>query len=266
MQASPTVGPDGTVYIASFSQYLYALNGTSGQQVWALALGATVVSAATLGPHGVLFLNAGPTWAVNMSTGVTLWTSNDPNIKWWMHGTPSCSPCSPGSLLYTAADVWLYALSVDTGAVVWQTKTSSASASSVAVDEVGSVYQSCGTFDTYNLFALDGATGVILWRYAMSKTASSPVLGGLGNSLVFLGDDQGNTVRGVGAATGALQWAFNVGNRVTCTPALGPTGLLYIGDWAGVFWALDAATGQPVWNWTTPAGSGVFRWVEPFIS
>jgi outer membrane protein assembly factor BamB len=200
---------------ASFSaQYLYALNGTSGQQVWALSLGATVVSAATLGPHGVLFLNAGPTWAVNMSTGVALWTSNDPNIKWWII-TPSCSPCSPGSLLYTAADVWLYALSVDTGAVVWQTKASSASASSVAVDEVGSVYQSCGTFDAAGGGFRHWGFAVGLQRREPSNVHTRPgphrlaVHWGLGWSV--LGHGRRHWTAGVELDYACRQWRLSVG-------------------------------------------------------
>jgi polyvinyl alcohol dehydrogenase (cytochrome) len=50
----------------------------------------------------------------------------------------------------------------------------------------------------------------------------------------------------------AQAWFFNTGDVVTATPAV-VDGTLYVGDWAGTFYAVDADTGDEIWSYeTTP--------------
>lgn len=43
------------------------------------------------------------------------------------------------------------------------------------------------------------------------------------------------------------RWFFNTGDVVTATPAV-VDGTVYVGDWAGTFYAIDQATGEEIWT------------------
>lgn len=52
-------------------------------------------------------------------------------------------------------------------------------------------------------------------------------------------------------ATLQSKWTFATGGEISTTPAIATVGgrhLLFIGSWSGVFYALDAVTGQQVWT------------------
>lgn len=49
------------------------------------------------------------------------------------------------------------------------------------------------------------------------------------------------------------KWTFQTGGEISGTPAIATVGgkhILYIGSWSGVFYALDAVTGQQLWTFT----------------
>jgi polyvinyl alcohol dehydrogenase (cytochrome) len=53
------------------------------------------------------------------------------------------------------------------------------------------------------------------------------------------------------------QWFFNTGDVVTATPAV-VDGTLYVGDWAGTFYALDQETGEERWTYATEPHETVY--------
>jgi polyvinyl alcohol dehydrogenase (cytochrome) len=53
------------------------------------------------------------------------------------------------------------------------------------------------------------------------------------------------------------QWFFNTGDVVTATPAV-VDGRIYVGDWAGTFYAIDQETGDAVWTYETEVHETVY--------
>jgi outer membrane protein assembly factor BamB len=57
----------------------------------------------------------------------------------------------------------------------------------------------------------------------------------------------------------AKKWAFNTGAAVSASPAVGTVGgvsTVYVGSWNGIFFALNAVTGQKIWSFTVDMVGG----------
>jgi outer membrane protein assembly factor BamB len=193
-----------------------------------------------------------------------------PKIKWKFKtgGAVRSSPAVAGGVAYFGSnDGYLYAVSVETGALKWRFKTGSRVASSPAV-QAGAVL-----FESYdgNLYALDAVSGAVRWKF---KTAgerrfaadgihgaapsgetmpdpfdfylSSPAVSG---GKVYFGSGDGH-VYALDAASGALAWSFATGDVVHASPAVAG-GVVFVGSWDSYFYALDAATGALKWRFKT---------------
>ena len=53
------------------------------------------------------------------------------------------------------------------------------------------------------------------------------------------------------------KWFFNTADVVTATPAV-VDGVLYVGDWSGTFYALDAASGTKIWTFKADGARHVY--------
>ncbi|MFX8907025.1 PQQ-binding-like beta-propeller repeat protein, partial [Acinetobacter baumannii] len=56
--SSPGIGPDGTIYIGSFTKNLYAINPTDGSQKWAFQTGGYLQSSPAIGADGVIYISS----------------------------------------------------------------------------------------------------------------------------------------------------------------------------------------------------------------
>jgi len=54
--AAPAVAADGTVYVACFNGYLYALRGLNGNLLWSYNAGTALQGAPAIGPDGTVYL------------------------------------------------------------------------------------------------------------------------------------------------------------------------------------------------------------------
>jgi hypothetical protein len=55
--SSPLVGPDGTIYVASWDRYVYAID-PNGVQKWAFETGNGVFSSPAMGPDGAIYIGS----------------------------------------------------------------------------------------------------------------------------------------------------------------------------------------------------------------
>ena len=53
------------------------------------------------------------------------------------------------------------------------------------------------------------------------------------------------------------RWFFNTADVVTATPAV-VDGVVYVGDWSGTFYAIDAVAGTTIWTFKAPAAKHVY--------
>ena len=59
MDSSPAIGPDGTVYVGSWDNKLYAINGKSGVKLWEFKTGGRVYSSPAIGSDGTVYVGSG---------------------------------------------------------------------------------------------------------------------------------------------------------------------------------------------------------------
>ena len=73
--SSPAIGSDGTVYVGSYDNKLYAINGKSGVKVWEFETGCDVHSSPAIGSDGTVYVGSYDTklYAIIGKSGVKLW-------------------------------------------------------------------------------------------------------------------------------------------------------------------------------------------------
>jgi outer membrane protein assembly factor BamB len=107
--------------------------------------------------------------------------------------------------------------------------------------------------DDGRVYALNGATGAILWATTVHTAGadSTPVLGADG--CLYVG--AGHSVVALDAATGAQKWRFETAGDVESAPTLAPDGTLYFGADDAKVYALDSSNGTLKWYFAFPDGS-----------
>jgi outer membrane protein assembly factor BamB len=154
---------------------------------------------------------------------------------WWtmFHHDLGHSGYSTSTAPTTNQTLWTY----DTGAFL----TCSSPAVAGGIVFIGSEYPG------FSIYALEAATGVLIWNYTTSGAVdSSPAVA---NGVVFIGS-MDNNVYALNATTGALVWKYTTGDEVESSPAVA-NGVVYIGSDDDNVYALNATTGALVWNYTT---------------
>ena len=73
--SSPAIGSDGTFFVWSLDNMLYALNDKTGQKLWEFQTGDWVSSSPAIGTDGTVYVGSGDNklYALNGKTGVKLW-------------------------------------------------------------------------------------------------------------------------------------------------------------------------------------------------
>ena len=78
MLSSPAIGSDGTVYVGSVDNKLYAINGKSGVKLWEFRPGGNMLSSPAIGSDGTVYVGSenGKVHALNGKTGTKIWEFN----------------------------------------------------------------------------------------------------------------------------------------------------------------------------------------------
>ena len=58
MNSSPAIGTDGTVYVGSYDNKLYALSGKTGDKLWEFETGNLVKSSPAIGSDGTVYVGS----------------------------------------------------------------------------------------------------------------------------------------------------------------------------------------------------------------
>jgi outer membrane protein assembly factor BamB len=169
--SSPSIGPDGTIYVpSSVSQKLYAIDET-GSIKWSFPLGGPTYCSPAIGPDGTIYIggDAGALYAV------------DPRgHKKWMFptGLMESSPAvaSNGTIYAASLTGWLYAIDPN-GVQKWRFGGTGFS-SSPAIASDGRIY--IGDYAISTMFVLSQAGATIQTLYAPNNF-SSPAIGADGN-------------------------------------------------------------------------------------
>lgn len=194
--------------------------------------------------NGTLFAVATlRSYALDAITGTKLWGKE---------GLGYVHPESPAvgyGMVYDGSQSGLYAVNAQTGRVIWTFPMGGGAASSPTVSN-GVVYVGSGGYDG-TLYALDARNGTRLWTYPALVDGSPAVFHGV----VYVGAY--DNVYALDANSGAVLWTFPVVGLVASSPAIAD-GVVYVGTGGppSVLYALDAATGSPLWSRSTSTGTG----------
>ncbi len=251
---SPAVGPDGTVYVGSNDNSLYAFD-TGGNLKWSHAAGGAFdTSSAAIAPDGTIYAgNAdGNVYAFNPD-GTLKWTYAvpAPSVASGLNNGLSSSPALAldGTLYLHDNDALVYALNPD-GSLKWTAPVSGVSYAAPTVAPDGTLY--IGT-DGGLLVALN-PDGTPKWTFSTpvegEQIFTAAAIDASGN--LYFGTLSGNFYS-VDPA-GGLRWSYAVGNGVTSAPALA-NGAVYFGGYDGNLYALSAASGALLWRY--PLGTQV---------
>jgi outer membrane protein assembly factor BamB len=238
----PAVGADGTIYVGSNDHHLYAINSSSGSQIWAAATGFFVKGGAAIGSYGMLYFGSSDNnvYAVN-STGTQLWnfTTGGP-----VRSSPAIGP--NGRLFVGSDDTYLYALSNATGIPVWSFNTGGVIYASPAIGANGFVY--VGSVDGC-VYAVRSSVGSQSWKFTTNGNIfASPSIGSDGT--VYVGSYD-NNLYALNGTTGTPIWNFTTGNNIHATAAIGADGTIYVGSFDARVYAINGSTGALRWTFQT---------------
>ena len=277
---SAALGDDGTVFVGSYDGYIYALAPSTGAQVWNWtgAAGIPVLSTPAVGlladgvPGLAVYVAAatGSLTALDAAAGQVLWSTAA-----WTPGGPvqygvQSSPTLSDDASRIFVGTWegdLVCFTADTGTIVWRfnataalglplapaiiaTPTLSARGVGPALVYSGLTFADVPSSSAYGtLFALDAATGGLVWSTAVNCDIVTPVVG-VTNVLyigVFFGDGIGaGGVAAYSGTDGTLLWKKPLGEQVYASPAMGADGTLYLGGTNGAFYALALPSPGPL--------------------
>ena len=203
--SSPTV-VDGTVYIGSGDQQVYALDAATGARRWSFATG-DVVHASPAVVDGVVYIGSFDRnlYALDAATGRERWryTTGNDTVIYNQVGLPSSPAVANGTVFVGGRDGRFHAVDARSGTVRWTIDNKGGwTIASPAVKD-GIVY--FPTSDGRRLKAVDAATGAV--RFDLENRAisfSSPALAG---GMVYYGSSDG-FLNAVSTADGTLKARF----------------------------------------------------------
>lgn len=238
VESPPTIGPDGTVYVATDLGAVYSISH-DGSINWSLQLidsgpnkdGLVGGSGFALSSDGTLYLETRSLlYAIDSASGALKWkytTGATSESSAW-GSTPSVT--ADGTVYFGSYDGYFYALYGSTGTLKWRTKIGVALNSSPAIGQDGSVYIGGGA--TNRAYALDGSTGAVKWSTDVGAS-SYDALAIDGSGTVYVTTSAG-LLYALSPTDGSIKWQVTCANTpfsLATAPAIGPDGTIYVGTW-----------------------------------
>ncbi|HVS52536.1 MAG TPA: PQQ-binding-like beta-propeller repeat protein [Opitutaceae bacterium] len=285
---SPAVASDGTVYVGSTDNSLYAF-AADGTQKWSYATGGIIDTCSpTIADDGTVYVGSNDGRFYALQPGGALKWSHDFGSAAPISNSPALA--ADGTIYLKPGDGVLYALNPADGSIKWSRNVfgpSSYASPSVAAD--GTIYQGS---ENGQLYAINPADGSVKWTYAAGddiysvpaidaagniyvtvlnsgklhcvspngvarwvfsgatlSSSSSPALSADGATVYFAAYDK--KLYAVNTATGAARWTYALGDEARASsPAVDANGVVYIGAYDFKLYAINP-DGTPKRTWDT---------------
>ena len=281
---------DNKVYVGTagnFEKKLYCLNAEDGEQLWSFNIGGKIRNTPTVANDKLYVSGENSIYCLNAESGEEIWniTSSEISI------TSQSPIIHEGKLYqHENLGGYLYCLNADNGSFQWRKKIGSGVIATPAFDNEGHLYIGSFGFLLYGyVHCFNATTGAEIWKEqkgGVSTHFSPPAIiddkvmisSSSGDKQMFClnksngdtlwnisfedADDDGPSIAdgkvycGFGptmycfdAETGVIDWSVQTGNIPT-KPAIAD-GKVFFGTYPGDFYALDAATGDIIYTYTT---------------
>jgi outer membrane protein assembly factor BamB len=239
--SSPTLGPDGTVYVTSGLGKLFAIS-PAGKTLWTAQTGLILKASPALGQDGTVYV---------ASMNDQLYAIDPPragqtegNVRWTFRfgdfpgqGTPVIATAPPSG------------------------SDGLGSGATPTIGPDGTIYIGA---DNSNMYAI-APNGQLKWQFGAEREVagiwSSAALSADGQTLYF-GANKGG-VYALRTGDGSLVWQYSIGGSIYSSLTLDRNGVLYTGSTAGHLIAIDSKTGKQVWDYTNPTRVSV--WTAPAL-
>jgi outer membrane protein assembly factor BamB len=235
--SSPAVSADGTIYVGSDDNNLYALN-PDGSLKWTFRTDHDVVCTPALSSDGTIYVGStdGKLYALRYS-GSLKWSLDTGQA---IYSSPAVS--TKGTIYIGSFDHKLYAIDPD-GSVKWNYETDGFIQSSPAIGIDGCIY--VGSYDR-RLYAVN-PNGTLYWSFPTNGSViSSPAVSNNGSIYVGSNDGRFYALR----PDGVLRWSYKTRLDVYCSPAVSDDGTIYVGSLNHRFYALNP-NGSLKWSYDT---------------
>jgi outer membrane protein assembly factor BamB len=251
VQNSPTLGPDGTLYIVNVAGRLSAVDSTTGTVKWTARTGTsetapfgqTVKVAPALGPDGTVYTTAltGSLYAVSPPTG----SGTQGAIKWTFDFGEHLGPTP------------LTATPVTANPNRGQDAIGSGASATIGPD--GTIYVGA---NNSNFYAID-PSGQQKWLYEAERELAgiwTTAALSADNATLYFGANGGG-MYAVNSRDGSLNWQRPIVGSIYASPALDATGTLYVAGTVGHVFVISSADGVTQWDFTV----GAPVWSAPSI-
>ncbi len=254
--STPAVAPDGTIYIGSLDENLYAIN-PDGSLKWTFDAGGQVFASPTLAANGTIFIGSrsGQFSAVNPNGSLLWWAFVSGEIF------SSATLDGNSTVYFGATDNRLYAYNTGNGGLAWTFQAQGEIVSSPALGN-GNVY--FGSIDN-RVYAVNTANGSAAWAAPFQTNGeiiSSPAVGPDGTVYIGSFDNRFYAINGL---TGTAKWQspFVTGEIIAASPAIDGFGNIYITSLDGSMYVMSDGNTQPILLWSFPTGNPI--WASPAI-
>ena len=236
IRGTPTLF-QGTLYIGSYDNNLYALGAGDGKFQWKYPTDGGIVSRPALFEGNVYVGSEDKRLhVVSARSGKVVWT-------YFTNGPIRSSPrIAEGHVFIGSDDYHIHAVNINSGRMAWRFETADAVRSTPFVmNEL--VYVGCETGDYY---AVD-FRGELKWRFRAKRAITSSTVG-VGQVLYFSSVD--GTLYSLDSRNGWVIWRFRLGKASISTPCV-VDDFVFVGAADGFIYAVEAKSSKELWRFRT---------------
>ncbi len=237
--SSPALANDGTLYVGSESDHLYAIDSKKGVIKWQHDIGEDLKSSPAIAPNGnILFsVDNQKVVAINQE-GEAVWSTkiNDKSV---FGGSNDVSVSADGTIymgVYSGTNGnQMFSLS-SSGEVNWQFDSGKAIWSRPSIDKNGNIY-----FGNRDKFIALNPSGELLWQYESQWGFTGTSAIAEDGTIYITEGNLGLTTAWFTALTpqGELKWRIKIDYIGRTTPLIAADGTIYFVTESGYLYAVD---------------------------